>query len=148
MPVRVIGGGCGAAGVSQSWNNSTRSRRAWPRLLEELALAAQGDGLNLIESLPLLPPGSSALVAASPGDHPAMQAIARLSSRLRRLVVVSLEGFGDPQAEDSGLSLLRGVKVPVVNCRQGYLRESLNTLESMDGLFLSSRSVASATFVP
>ena len=148
VPVRVVGGRCGTAGVSQYWNNSTRSRRAWRRLLGELALAAPEEGLNLIESLIHLPPGASALVAASPSDHPAMQAIARLSSTLRRLVVVSLEGFGDPEAEDRGLNLLRGVKAPVVNCRQGRLREALNILESMDGLFLSSRSVASATFVP
>lgn len=148
LPARVVGGGCGTVGVRQSWNNSIQSRGAWPRLLEELALAAPGDGLSLIESLAHLPPGARALVAASPADHPAMQAIARLSSTLRRLVVVSLEGFGAPQAEESGLGLLRGVNAPVVNCRQGHLREALNTLESMDGLFLSSRSVASPTFVP
>ena len=94
-----------------------------------------------------MPPGASALLTASPEDHAAMQAIAKVSSRLGRLIVVSLEGFGEPIAEQRGLDVLRTAKIPVVNCRQGQLREALNTLESVGGLFRTRRSGTVASIV-
>ena len=138
MPVRVLGGGLGAAegrpARDRPWHTSVPEHR----LLKELAMVALGDGLGLAETLAHVPAGASALVAVSPADRPAMQAIARTSPMLHRLTVVSLEGFGEPEPGGEDLGALRAAKIPVVRCRPGGIREALQSLETAEGVSLSA----------
>jgi uncharacterized protein (DUF58 family) len=119
MPVRVLGGGLGAAegrpARDRPWHTSVPEHR----LLKELAL-----------------------VAVSPADRPAMQAIARTSPVLHRLTVVSLEGFGEPEPGGEDLGALRAAKIPVVRCRPGGIREALQSLETAEGVSISAAGLA------
>ena len=93
-----------------------------------LALAAPGEGRSLAESLGQLPPGSSALVIVAAGDGPGLRAIGQAAAKLARLVVVALDGFGEPKPGNDLLDALEQARIQVVRCRPGQLAETLRGL--------------------
>ena len=103
MPVKLLGVGVGGSGQLPVVSESHNSWRGWPPLLKNLALVNQGEGPALTDTLAKIPPGGTAIVVVSPADSKAIQALARASNMLRHLVVVTLEGFGEPDVKDAGL---------------------------------------------
>ena len=133
VPVRVLGGDLASHGNSSGRGDAWQSPLSWTQLLHGLALVAPGDGVELPESLARLPFGASALVVVSPNCRRAMQAIAQSSSTAHRIVVVSLEGFGELEPDSGDQKLLRAAGVQMISCRPGQLREALRSLENMVG---------------
>ena len=106
---------------------------SWRRLLRRLALVSPGDGLGIVEGLKQVPPGSMALVVVSIADRQAIQAMGFLANKLGRLVVVTLEGFGEPEPAAAVLADLQRTGCYLVRCRQGKLEDALVALQQMDG---------------
>ena len=131
VPVRAMGGGLDSERRTLEWEGTRHVPAHWPQFLKSLASVAQGDGLGLTENLPRLPPVSTALVVVSAGDIPALQAISNASSPSRRLAVVLLLGFGEPEPEVAYPYSLRAARIPVVPCRPGQIREALQLLQAV-----------------
>ena len=123
---RVWGGGLRPKAAPSLGGDMT-----WPELLKNLALVASGDGGPLAEAVKQLPPGSIAIVAVSAADGQAIRTLAQVAPSLRGLVVVLLEGFGEPPAEGVSLRSLEGVGIPLVRCKPGMLPEALQALEQL-----------------
>lgn len=140
LPVQVLGGGLSAR-ASQTGEALRGSPETWPLLLKELALVKPGDGLEIAENLAKLPPGASAVVVVFATDRSALQALAKASSTLQTVVLISLEGFcngeTDPKTEQEmhpgDLKSLLAAKIPVIPCRPGELRQALDALGSSEG---------------
>ena len=137
IPVKLLGGGVGGSGQLPVGSESHNSWRGWPPLLKNLAVVNQGDGPALTDTLAKIPPGGTAMVVVSPADSKAVEALARASNMLRHLVVVTLEGFGEPDVKDAGLRPLRAAGIPVVRCWRGRIEEALVSLEALKGPSLS-----------
>ena len=145
VPVLVAGGGIKEGG--QEGGGET-----WPRLLRQLALVAPGDGDDLANTLTKLPPGSNVLVAAGLANASTVELLTRTATVHQRMVVVSLEGFGE---EESGspddhvanagaplvldpdalnLESLVSAGAAVVRCRSGQLTRALDALGRLESL--------------
>ena len=140
VPVQVSGGGIENARVSHESGGLT-----WPDLLRQLALVAPGDGRGLAKTLAELPPGSSVLAAASLSGGSTVQLLARTAPVHQRMVVVSLEGFGQEEAgspndgvacggaaETLSLESLAASGAAIVRCHKGRLTEALDALGRAD----------------
>ena len=96
-----------------------------------------GDGLDMAENLAKLPSGASAVAVISASDRFALQALARASSTLQSVVLISLEGFVGQEAEQEmhadDLKSLLAAKIPVIPCRPGELKGALDALGSGKG---------------
>ena len=127
VPVQVWGGtpdaGLAAAGPPVGDN--------WQRLLKSLALVEPGQGPSLPQSLGRLPAGSSALAVLSTGDRQSARAMSLAGLNLNRLVVVALEGFGEPDSCDDLLDELACAGGQVIRCRPGQLPQALKQLEGL-----------------
>ncbi len=138
LPVQVLGGGLRAktpqAGESPR-EALSKGPTAWPRLLQGLALVNPGDGLDIAENLAKLPPGASAVAVVAAADRSALRALAKASSTLHTVVLISLEGFAEQQPEmhADDLKSLRAAKIPVIPCRPGQLKQALDALGSGKG---------------
>ena len=103
-------------------------------LMRRLALAAPGDGPSLEESLDSIPTGSNVLAAAQlSGDDQggeAGRAILNRTTRFQRMVVVDLEGFGQPRLPPSTWirDKLESAGVPVILCQPGGFGQALEAL--------------------
>ena len=106
---------------------------SWRQLLRRLALVSRGDGQGMVEGLKRVPPGSIALVVVSIADSQAFQAISFLAKKLGRLMVVTLEGFGEPDPAAEVFKLLQRTGCSLVRCRQGKLEDAFVALQQMDG---------------
>ena len=103
----------------------------WQRLLKSLALVEPGQGPSLPQSLGRLPAGSSALAVLSIGDRQRARAMSLAGLNLNRLVVVALEGFGEPDSCDDVLDELACAGGQVIRCRPGQLPQALKQLEGL-----------------
>ena len=134
LPVQVLGGGLSGARASHSGTTPGQGSKPWPRLLKELALVNPGDGVDIAENLAKLPPGSSVVAIVYAADRAALRALAKASSTLQTVIVVSLEGFSaqeaEPEMHADDLKSLHAAKIPVVPCRPGGLRQALDALGS------------------
>jgi uncharacterized protein (DUF58 family) len=130
IAVRIWGGNLQGDATGSSYY-SMQTGIPWPEALRSLVLAAPGEGGSLAESLGQLPPGSSALVVVAAGDGPGLRAIGPAAAKLARLVVVALEGFGEPESGNDLLDTLERARVPVARCRPGQLAETLRGLGEM-----------------
>ena len=104
----------------------------WERLLRALALVETGQGPSLPQSLGRLPAGSSALVIFSTGDRQSVRALSVAGLNMNRLVVVALQGFGEPDSCDDLLDELACAVGQLIRCRPGQLPQVLNQLESLE----------------
>lgn len=138
VPVRTMGGGLDDERRTLVWARTQHVPAHWPQLLKRLASVSQGDGLELTETLSRLPPAYTALVVVSAADLPALQAISKASSTSRRLVVVLLRGFREPQSDVAYLDCLRAARIPVVPCEPGKIREALQVLQTVGETLPSS----------
>ena len=132
VPVLVSGGGIKYAG-----HNNPGGGLSWPDLLRQLALVAPGDCDDLSKTLAELPPGSNVVVAAVLADASAVQSLARSAPYHQRMVVVSLEGFGEAKSDnhpspDREVEALRSAGAAVVRCRKGQLTRALDALGKVD----------------
>ena len=145
VPVQVWGGSLSPQQDAAPSPDRSPAPTDWPRLLHGLALAAPGDGPSLARSLRQLPPGASALVVVSAGDLHGWQALRLTAPTLRRLSVVSLEGFGEAPAlaVDSLQVFLAQARGQLVRCRPGNLLGALQSLEQAEG-GLAPRTTAPA----
>jgi hypothetical protein len=127
IAVRIWGGNLqGDVTVSSCYSTQSPGiETSWPEMLRRLALTAPGGGCSLAESLEQLPPGSSALVVVAAGDGPGRRAIGSAAAKLTRLVVVALEGFGEPESSNDLLDALETARIPAARCRTGELAETL-----------------------
>lgn len=132
LPVQVLGGGLSAS-APQAGDAPRNGPTPWPRLLKELALVSPGDGLDIAENLAKVRPGASAVAVVSAGDRLALQALAKASATLHTVVLVSLEGFGEPDMHADDLKSLLAAKIPVIPCRPGQLKQALDALGSGRG---------------
>jgi len=121
------GGGLRPGPAAPSLGDNTM----WPELVKNLALVAPGDGDPLAEAVKQLPPGSNAIVAVSAADSHAIRTLAQVAPSVRRLVVVLLDGFGEPPAEGVSLSTLERAGITVIRCKPGMLPEALQALEQL-----------------
>ena len=135
VPVQVWGGGLENVGLPNGLS-------AQSEFFHRLALVTGGDGLALSHAIRLLPTGSSVLMAVSVADTESLQAATRLSPVLGPLVVVSLEGFGEPVGDIQALESISRSRIPVLPCRPGNLSGMFQSLESL-GLPLLSNSNSS-----
>ena len=129
VPAQVWGGGLAG-------DNATAPGAAdvsWRQLLRRLALVSHGDGQGMVEGLRRVPPGSNALVVVSIADGQAIQAISFLAKKLSRLVVVILEGFGEPGPAAGVFTALQRTGCSLVRCRQGKLEDAFEALQQMGG---------------
>lgn len=127
VPVQVWGGTLGAglyAGLA--------SHGDWQRLLRSLALVEPGQGPSLPQSLGRLPAGSSALAVFSAGERQSARAMSLAGLNLNRLVVVALEGFGEPESSDDLLDELACAGGQVIRVRPGQLPQALTQLEGLE----------------
>ena len=104
----------------------------WQRLLKSLALVEPGQGPSLQRSLGRLPAGCSALAVFSSGDRQSARALRLAGLNLSRLVVVALEGFGEPDSCDDTLDELACAGGQVIRCRPGQLPQTLKQLEGLE----------------
>ena len=142
IPVRLLGGGIGSRGQVPVGPEPHYSWRRWPSLLKDLAWVNPGHGPVLTDTLAKIPPSGTAMVVVSPGDRRAVEALARASTKLRHLAVVTLEGFGEPEATVAGLHRLQAAGIPVVRCWRGRIEDALRSLEALKG-----PSLPQATFL-
>ena len=112
IPVKLLGGGLGGQRGGLSGPEPHHTRNGWPSLLKDLALVSQGDGPALTETLAKIPPGATAMAVVSPADRRAVEALVRTSTMLHHLVVVTLEGFGEPQKSEARLRPLQAAGKP------------------------------------
>ena len=131
VPVRAMGGGLDSERRTPEWEGTRHVPAHWPQLFKSLASVSPGDGLGLTETVSRLPQVSTALVVVSAGDLPALQAISKASSKSRRLMVVLLLGFGEPESEVASPDSLRAARIPVVPCRPGQIGEALQLLQTV-----------------
>ena len=127
VPVQVWGGTLGTgsyAGLAAGGD--------WQRLLRSLALVEPGQGPSLPQSLGSLPAGSNALAVFSTGDRQSARALSLAGLNLNRLVMVALEGFGEPDSCDDLLDELAGVGGQAIRCRAGQLPQALTQLEGLE----------------
>ena len=105
----------------------------WTPLLKELALLEAGPGPNLEQLIDSLPAGVRVLAFVSEHDSNGIDSLRLRAAQMSGLAVVSLEGFGDGSSESGTVDMdaLASAGVPVVACRRGELRESLQELERM-----------------
>ena len=129
----------------ESVGSSEGGNITWPELLRTLALVEDGEGWSASQALSHLSSGSSALVVISADDQPAALAIGRLAPVMHRLVVVVLEGFGEPDLGGAALDTLNQINVPVLRCRPGQLEEILHALENLGGGALGGAGAAVAS---
>ena len=128
VPVHVWGGGLkGESATSQQAVDIF-----WSQLLQRLALVSPGDGQGIVEGLRGLPPGSIALVVICIADGQAIQAISSLAGKLGRLVIVTLEGFGEPEPAAGAIAALQRTDCYLVRCRQGKLEDAFVALQQME----------------
>ena len=127
VPAQVWGGGL-AGEIATSLAAADVS---WRQLLRRLALVSPGDGQGIVEGLRRVPPGSMALVVVSTADGQAIQAMGFLAKKLGRLVVVTLEGFGEPEPAAGVFTDLQRTGCYLVRCRQGNLEDALIELQQM-----------------
>ncbi len=137
LPVQVLGGGLSNGQSTRAGGAPSRVPMPWPKLLKQLAMVNPGDGHEMAENLAKLPLGASAVAVVSAADRPALQSLAKASSSLRTLVLVSLEGFGKdeerPEMHADDLRALLAAKIPVITCRPGQLKQALDALGSGRG---------------
>jgi uncharacterized protein (DUF58 family) len=133
IPVKLLGGGIGDKGPAPSGPETHDSWRGWPPLLKNLALVNQGDGPELADMLAKIPPGGTAMAVVALADRRAVGALARASTMLRQLAVVTLEGFEEPEAKEAGLRSLQAAGIPVVRCWRGQIEDALRSLEVLKG---------------
>lgn len=129
VPVQVWGGGL-AGGSATS---PVAADVSWDQLLRRLALVSPGDGRGMVEVLRRVPPGSIALVVVSIADGQAIHAISFLAKKLGGLVVVTLEGFGEPDPAAGVFTAFQRTGCSLVRCRQGKLEDALAALQQMEG---------------
>ena len=118
VPAQVWGGGL----AGDSGTSTLAADVSWRRLLRRLALVAPGEGQGMVEGLRRVPPGSIALVVVSIADGQAIQAISSLAKNLGRLVVVTLEGFGEPDPAARDFAALQGTGCSLVRCQRASWR--------------------------
>ena len=135
VPVRVWGGGL----AGESSISTAAGEASWRNLLQRLAMVSAGDGNGMMEGLRHVPPGSIALVAVAIADGQSIQAINILAKKLGRLVVVTLEGFGEPAPAPEVFAALQRSGCYVVRCRQGHLEDALAALQQMEAQPASGR---------
>ncbi len=141
VPVQVWGGALGAGLYAELAAAGPPAGDNWQRLLRSLALAEPGQGPSLPQSLGKLPAGSSALAVFSTGDRQSARAISLAGLNLNRLVVVTLEGFGEPDSCDDLLDELACAGGQVIRCRPGQLPQALKQLEGLEApAFLRQRA--------
>ncbi len=63
---------------------------------------------------------------------------------LNRVIVVSLEGFGEPEPGGEEFRTLHAAGIPVVRCGPGQLPQALQTLETAEGASSSAAGVSGA----
>ena len=135
VPVVVSGGG-----IRGALHSDERGTLTWPQLLRQLAVVAQGDGDDLSKALAGLPPGSIVLVAAGLAAASTVQLLTRTTPVHQRMVVVSLEGFGEdwsPSLDNyaspkAAQEALESAGAAVVRCRNGQLTQALDALGRVD----------------
>ena len=142
VPAQVWGGGL--AGDSATLTVATDV--SWRRLLRRLALVSPGEGQGMVEGIRRVPPGSMALVVVSIADGQAIQAISFLAKKLGRIVVVTLEGFGEPDPATGDFAALQRAGCALVRCRQGELEDALVALQQMEGQAADGPGSMSGTF--
>ena len=103
----------------------------WPQILRQLALLSPGAGEGLAPALKRLPPGASALAVVAAPDQPGIEALVRAAPRLRRLVVVLLDGFDPADSGEAALQKLAPARIPLARCRPGQLWETLQGLNQV-----------------
>ena len=129
VPAQVWGGGLAGDSVS----SPLAADVSWRQLLRRLALVSPGDGQVMVEGLRRVPPGSMALVVVSIADGQAIQTMGFLAKKLGGLVVVTLEGFGEPDPAGGAFTALQRTGCSLVRCRQGKLEDALVALQQMEG---------------
>ena len=144
IPVKLLGAGIGAGDSVPVEPKPHYFRERCPPLLKNLALVRKGDGLPLADTLFQIPPGGAAVVVVCTADRRAVEALVRASTMLRHLLVVTLQGFGEPDPKEAGSRRLQAAGIPVVRCWQGHIEEALRSLEGLNGL--SSRHTTSLKF--
>ena len=142
VPVRVWGGGL--AGESSIPTAATDV--SWRELLQRLAMVSPGDGHGMMDGLRRVPPGSVAIVAVAIADGQSIQAIGILAKKLGRLLVVTLEGFGEPTPGPEIFTALQQSECYVVRCRQGHLEDALVALQQVEAQPVSGRRSAPENF--
>ena len=128
VPVQVCGDGL----PRESATSPVASDVSWRQLLRRLALVSPGDGQGMVEGLRCVPPGSMALAVVSIANGQAIQAIGVLAKNLGGLVVVTLEGFGEPEPAPGVFTALQRTGCSLVRCRQGKLEDALAALQQME----------------
>ena len=123
VPVQVWGGALDAG--QQAADN-------WQRLLRSLALVQAGQGASLAQSLGRLPAGSNVLAVFSTGNRQSARAVSLAGLNMNRMVVVALEGFGEPDSCDDLLDELACAGGQVIRCRPGQLPQALKQLEGLE----------------
>ncbi len=118
-----------AQGASPETYGATPGGASWPDVLRKLALVSAGEGLSLTESLRQVPLGSSALVVVAAGDEESLRAVKQSAAGFYQLMVVGLQGFGEPGLIADPLDELEGSWIPVTRCRPGELTETFIGLE-------------------
>ena len=132
VPVQVWGGAPGTELDAGQPVAGPSVENNWERLLRALALVEPGQGPSLPQSLGRLPAGSSALVVFSTGDRQSARALSVAGLNMNRLVVVALQGFGEPDSCDDLLDELACAVGQLIRCRPGQLPQVLNQLESLE----------------
>ncbi len=132
VPVQVWGGALGAGLYAELAAAGPPAGDHWQRLLRSLAVVEPGQGSRLPQSLGKLPAGSSALAVFSTGDRQSVRAMSLAGLNLNRLVVVALEGFGEPDSCDDLLDELACAGGQVIRCRPGQLPQALTHLEGLE----------------
>ena len=117
-------------------------RDDWQGRLRSLALVEPGQGPSLTQSLGRLPAGSNALAVFSSGDRQSGQAISLAGAILNRVVVVALEGFGEPDSCGDLLDEIVCTGVQVIRCRPGQLPQALKQLEGLEAPSFRRQRVA------
>ena len=133
IPAQVWGGGLAGDDATSSVAPEAASDVSWRRLLRRLALVSPGEGQGIVEGLRRVPQGSVALVVVSIADGQAIQAISLLAKKLGRLVVVTLEGFGEPEPPAEVFAALQQTGCYLVRCQQGKLEDAFVALQQMEG---------------
>ena len=142
VPAQVWGGGL----AGDTATASAVTDISWRQLLRSLALVSPGAGQGIVEELQRVAPGSIALAVVSIADRQAIQAISMLAGNLGRLVVVTLEGFGEPEPAAGIFSALQRTGCYLVRCRQGKLEDAFVALEQMEGHAADGPGSTSARF--
>ena len=130
--VQVWGGGSAGDSAASPMGAEASSDVSWQKLLRRLALVSPGDGPRLVEGLKRVPPGSIALVVVAIADGQSIQDISFLAKKLGTLVVVTLEGFGEPEPSAEVFAALQQKGCHLVRCRHGKLEDALVALQQME----------------